>query len=254
MSHPTRRTLIASLAGGATTAALLSNTQSPHAATKAAAPRIRWAQGWLLWRSQKLPLKQALSDLAAVGADGIEYSPGDGDPEKQGFTQQELLDLLKEKKLAVSGMYFAVKSHAPSDLEQVVSAARKRIAAMKAYNVGFMVMSAPEDKPATTERTETIKQLGKVLNEVGRIARPVRQLRHFEKQPLAAGQSREFAFDIDPRRDLSYPDGQGRPQLEAGWYTLRVGSQTVRFRYAGGPLAQAGSAAPGSTGALIPSR
>ena len=93
-----------------------------------------------------------------------------------------------------------------------------------------------------------------LTDEVGRIARPVRQLRHFEKQALAAGQSREFAFDIDPRRDLSYPDGQGRPQLEAGWYTLRVGSQTVRFRYAGGPLAQAGTAAPGSTGALTPAR
>ena len=93
-----------------------------------------------------------------------------------------------------------------------------------------------------------------LTDEVGRIARPVRQLRHFEKQALAGGQSREFTFDIDPRRDLSYPDGQGRPQLEAGWYTLRVGSQTVRFRYAGGPLAQAGTVAPGSTGAIQPTR
>ena len=93
-----------------------------------------------------------------------------------------------------------------------------------------------------------------LTDEVGRIARPVRQLRHFEKQTLAAGQSRDFTFDIDPRRDLSYPDGQGRPQLEPGWYTLRVGSQAVRFRYAGGPLAQAGTAAPGSTGALTPGR
>ena len=93
-----------------------------------------------------------------------------------------------------------------------------------------------------------------LTDEVGRIARPVRQLRHFEKQALAGGQSREFTFDIDPRRDLSYPDGQGRPQLEVGWYTLRVGSQTVRFRYAGGPLAQAGTVAPGSTGAIQPTR
>jgi beta-glucosidase len=93
-----------------------------------------------------------------------------------------------------------------------------------------------------------------ITDEVGRIARPVRQLRHFEKQPLAAGQSREFTFDIDPRRDLTYPDGRGNPQLEPGWYTLRVGSQTMRFRYAGGPLAQAGSATPGSTGAVLPPR
>lgn len=167
----TRRALVSSMAGAAAGWSTLSRPAQVRAAARGAAPNIRWAQGWLLWGSQKLPLKQALSDLAAVGANGIEYSPGDGDPDKQGFTQKQLLDELKEKNLAVSGMYFAVKSHAPADLEAVVAAARKRIAAMKAYNVGFMVLAAPDDKPPTTERKETIKQLGKVLNEVGRIAR-----------------------------------------------------------------------------------
>ena len=90
-----------------------------------------------------------------------------------------------------------------------------------------------------------------ITDEVGRITRPVRQLRHFEKQALAAGQSREFTFDIDPRRDLTYPDARGNLQLEPGWFTLRVGAQAVRFRYAGGPLAQAGAAVPGSTGAVM---
>ena len=91
-----------------------------------------------------------------------------------------------------------------------------------------------------------------LTDEVGRIARPVRLLKHFEKQVFSAGQSRELAFDIDPVRDLSYPDGQGRPQLEAGWYTLRVGSQTARFRYAGGPVASTGLVPAGSTGTVRP--
>ncbi|MDO7850218.1 glycoside hydrolase family 3 N-terminal domain-containing protein [Hymenobacter sp. CA1UV-4] len=86
-----------------------------------------------------------------------------------------------------------------------------------------------------------------LTDEVGRIARPVRLLRHFEKQPFAPGQSREMAFTIDPLRDLSYPDGQGRPQLEDGWYTLRVGSQMARFRYAGRAAGGVSSAASGST-------
>jgi beta-glucosidase len=77
-----------------------------------------------------------------------------------------------------------------------------------------------------------------LTDEVGRVARPVRLLKHFEKQPFAAGQTREMAFTIDPLRDLSYPDGQGRPQLEDGWYTLRVGSQAARFRYAGKAAAE----------------
>ena len=91
-----------------------------------------------------------------------------------------------------------------------------------------------------------------LTDEVGRITRPVRLLKHFNKQMFTANESRSFTFDIDPLRDLSYPDGQGRPQLENGWYTLRVGSQMVRFRYAGGPVAGTGPAAGKATGAVRP--
>ena len=91
-----------------------------------------------------------------------------------------------------------------------------------------------------------------LTDEVGRIARPVRLLKHFDKQAFAAGQSRELSFDIDPVHDLSYPDGQGRPQLENGWFTLRVGSQTARFRYEGETVASGAPAAGKATGAARP--
>ncbi len=91
-----------------------------------------------------------------------------------------------------------------------------------------------------------------LTDEVGRITRPVRMLKHFEKQAFAAGQSRDLTFDIEPLRDLSYPDGQGRPQLENGWYTLRVGTQTARFRYVAGPVAGNTPAPTGATGAVLP--
>ena len=91
-----------------------------------------------------------------------------------------------------------------------------------------------------------------LTDEVARVARPVRLLKHFEKQAFATGQGRSLTFDIDPLRDLSYPDGQGRPQLESGWYTLRVGSQMARFRYAGGPVASNTSATDNTTGAVRP--
>jgi beta-glucosidase len=91
-----------------------------------------------------------------------------------------------------------------------------------------------------------------LTDEVGRIARPVRMLKHFEKQAFTAGQTRDLAFDINPLRDLSYPNGQGRPQLESGWYTLRVGSQTARFRYVSGPVASTSLKPDGATGATRP--
>jgi beta-glucosidase len=91
-----------------------------------------------------------------------------------------------------------------------------------------------------------------LTDEVGRIARPVRLLKHFEKQAFAPGQIRNLTFNIEPLRDLSYPDGQGRPQLEDGWYTLRVGSQSARFRYVGGPTASTTPAPTKTTGAVRP--
>ncbi|WP_161787082.1 glycoside hydrolase family 3 N-terminal domain-containing protein [Hymenobacter sp. IS2118] len=87
-----------------------------------------------------------------------------------------------------------------------------------------------------------------LTDEVGRVTRPVRMLKHFEKQAFAAGQSRDLTFDIEPLRDLSYPNGQGRPQLEDGWYTLRVGTQMARFRYAAGKT-PASNSRPAASGA-----
>ncbi|MBC8082646.1 MAG: glycoside hydrolase family 3 C-terminal domain-containing protein, partial [Hymenobacter sp.] len=85
-----------------------------------------------------------------------------------------------------------------------------------------------------------------LTDEIGRITRPVRLLKHFEKQEFKPGETRELTFTIRPGPDLSYPDAEGRRQLEDGYFTLRVGNQKQRFRYAG-PAAQTttGSLAPG---------
>jgi beta-glucosidase len=82
-------------------------------------------------------------------------------------------------------------------------------------------------------------------DEVGRITRPVKLLKHFEKQELASGASREFSFTIQPGPQLSYPGPDGQPRLEEGYFTLRVGDQTRRFRYAaGGASTSVSQAAP----------
>ena len=87
-----------------------------------------------------------------------------------------------------------------------------------------------------------------LTDEVGRITRPVRLLKHFEKQAFAPGESRELTFAIDPQRDLSYPDAAGHRQLEDGYFTLRVGNQKTRFRYAGALAQGPATKAPGSSG------
>lgn len=60
-----------------------------------------------------------------------------------------------------------------------------------------------------------------------RVTRPVKELRFFEKVLLQPGESREFRFEINPRRDLGYVDSEGNEFLETGEYRIMAGSQEV---------------------------
>lgn len=59
------------------------------------------------------------------------------------------------------------------------------------------------------------------------ITRPVKELRHFEKKLIRAGESSTFVFEIDPWRDLSFVDGNGDRFLDAGRYEIIVGDSRV---------------------------
>lgn len=62
------------------------------------------------------------------------------------------------------------------------------------------------------------------------VTRPVRELKHFEKQMIASGESRTFRFEIDPVRDLGFVDSGGNPFIEPGDYFIMVGDQKVTVR------------------------
>jgi beta-glucosidase len=101
------------------------------------------------------------------------------------------------------------------------------------------VLTGSSTVRATVRVTNAGNKVGKeavlwfLTDEVGRITRPVRLLKHFEKQEFKPGESRELVFEIQPQRDLSYPSAEGTRLLEDGYFTLRVGDQKQRFRYAG---------------------
>jgi beta-glucosidase len=61
------------------------------------------------------------------------------------------------------------------------------------------------------------------------ISRPMKELKYFEKKELAAGAKTTFKFEIDPMRDLSYVDPDGKRFLEAGDFFVIVGKQKVKF-------------------------
>lgn len=58
-----------------------------------------------------------------------------------------------------------------------------------------------------------------------RITRPKRELKHFEKLEIPAGETRIFRFEINPMRDLSFVDGEGNRFLETGEYGVIVNGQ-----------------------------
>lgn len=61
------------------------------------------------------------------------------------------------------------------------------------------------------------------------ITRPVKELRHFEKLLLKAGESKTFTFEIDPWRDLSFVDDKGNRFLDSGSYNVIVKDRSVSF-------------------------
>ena len=61
------------------------------------------------------------------------------------------------------------------------------------------------------------------------ITRPVKELKHFEKQSLKAGETRTFRFDVDLERDFGFVDETGKRFLETGEYEVIVKDQKVKI-------------------------
>ena len=61
------------------------------------------------------------------------------------------------------------------------------------------------------------------------ITRPVKELKHFEKQFIKVGETKTFRFDIDLERDFGFVNEDGKRFLEVGEYHILVQGQTVKI-------------------------
>lgn len=61
------------------------------------------------------------------------------------------------------------------------------------------------------------------------ITRPVKELKHFEKQLIKAGETKTFRFDIDLERDFGFVNRDGKRFLETGEYNILVKDQKVKI-------------------------
>jgi beta-glucosidase len=92
---------------------------------------------------------------------------------------------------------------------------------------------------ATVEVKNTGKRAGVetilwfIRDDVGKITRPVRLLKHFEKVELPAGINKKVSFTIIPQQHLAYPDATNQQLIENGSFTLLVGDKIRKFWYTG---------------------
>ena len=68
-----------------------------------------------------------------------------------------------------------------------------------------------------------------VRDKVGRITRPVRELKGFKKVELAPGEKKVVSFSL-AYEDLMYYDNEGRYAVEAGEVILYVGKNSATPR------------------------
>ena len=165
MNNITRREVLKFLTSSFVVAAI------PSLAT-AGAPRIRWAQGFLLWRNfkgQTLRLQDALNDLRSIGADDIEFSPMANELEKYGLNEATCKQLMAERKLSLAGNYFSAPFHDTVKREEILAEAGKRFALLKTFNAKNIIIG-PSSVAANADRNQLIKQQAPLLNEIGKRA------------------------------------------------------------------------------------
>lgn len=71
-----------------------------------------------------------------------------------------------------------------------------------------------------------------IADPVCSISRPMKELKYFEKKEIVQGTKIIYKFEINPLRDLSYTDANGKRFLESGIYYVIVNGQKVKFEIA----------------------
>ncbi|MFN0120528.1 MAG: sugar phosphate isomerase/epimerase family protein [Blastocatellia bacterium] len=166
-----RRELIRILSGCLVTGAVAGPSLETWAG---AAPRIRWAQGYLLWRNfmEKPPtLRDAFGDLKSVGANGIEFSPLASELQQNNLTPESLKQVLREHGLAIAGNYFSAPFYDTTRREEILRDAEIRFALLREYDARNIIIGPPAMKETDlAARRKMIHAQAPLLNEIGRRA------------------------------------------------------------------------------------
>jgi beta-glucosidase len=102
-------------------------------------------------------------------------------------------------------------------------------------NLSDTIITKNKKIKAQVEITNTGAKDGKetvlwfIADPVASVTRPMKELKYFEKLALKKGEKKTVTFEIDPMRDLSFPDSNGDRHLEDGNFYLIVNDQKIKF-------------------------
>ena len=88
-----------------------------------------------------------------------------------------------------------------------------------------ITVTVPVTNTGDVEGRETVMWF--ISDPYSTITRPASELKHFEKKSLRPGETATFTFDIEPWRDLSFVNGDGKRFLEAGEYNVIVNGKKI---------------------------
>jgi beta-glucosidase len=70
-----------------------------------------------------------------------------------------------------------------------------------------------------------------ITDHHGSFTRPLKELKHFEKQLFQPGETKQLSFKIIPGKHLAYPDEQGHYRIENGTFSVSAGGLEAKFKY-----------------------
>ncbi len=102
-----------------------------------------------------------------------------------------------------------------------------KLSATKIKKTEKLTVEVEVTNSGNVKGTETV--LWYISDPACSISRPMKELKFFEKKELTAGAKTTFKFEIDPMRDLSFVDSDGKHFLETGDFYVLVNKQKVKF-------------------------
>ncbi len=102
-----------------------------------------------------------------------------------------------------------------------------KVSAAQVKRGSKLVVEIPVSNTGDRDGVETVHWF--IQDPVSSISRPIKELKHFEKQLLKKGETKTYKFEIDPERDLSFVDSDGKRFLEAGDYNILVKNKKIKI-------------------------